>query len=133
MSNSISTTTSEDLVTRSGLDIPVLQSSQRQGDVLVDPISSLDGGAGARISGDGVDVIKAGGGRNAHRLLGEGPVYWRPSTEPGVLGYLTVSAGAQAWLDHVQHGTLGIGEGQYRIVRQREAGSVKDAVRYVAD
>jgi hypothetical protein len=111
--------------------IPVISASQRQGDVLILAVESVP--RGRRISTSGIDVIRGDGSRNAHTLHVDATAYWEPGDGLGVLGYLEVTPGATAWLNHAEHPDLGIGSGCYRVIRQREVSATDAGVRYVAD
>lgn len=119
------------LIDRHGIDVsehldreatvPVHTGLQRQGDVIVVPIAA--GSAAAVVPSDGVTIVEAGFGRNAHVLLAEGHVAFdraKASDPEQLVGVLTVPKGATAWLAHPEHAYTGIGLGTYEIRRQRE-------------
>lgn len=133
----------KDLITAHGVDIdphldreatvPVSAGLQRQGDVLVLPVSLIRLGRGPAttpVPRDGVAVVRGEAGGNTHLLLADGPVYYDVAPVNLSLGVLTVGEGAVAYLAHPEHGYAGIAPGTYILRRQREQA---DVIRMVAD
>lgn len=123
------------------VEIPIVQGSQRQGDVLIRP--SKDGevlldevSTAPLIPMAGVPVVRGENGGNTHLLVGEGDVRYLPAKETTatslILGSLLVGEGSVAYLTHPQHGFMGIGSGTYIVKRQREV-SVEEELRIIAD
>lgn len=113
-------------------EIPVLAGVQRQGDVLVRPTA---GGmpATTAVTLEGHPVVRGENGGNTHLLLANGVVFFdarQPSPTNLVLGILSVTEDATAYLAHPEHGYLGIAPGRYEIRRQREQA---DELRLIAD
>lgn len=110
-------------------EIPVCSGLQRQGDVIVVPRRAGKTAGLTPIPAEGVAVVRGEAGGNTHLLVGAGR--WAPNTtDPGIMGTLTVDDGQCAYLLHPEHGAHGIGGGHYTIHRQREQA---DVVRLVAD
>lgn len=108
------------------VDVPVLTTGQRQGDVLVLPRPNK-AAATTPIPRAGAMVVRAETStRNTHSLHSwDGPVSYFDVRDPGptglVLGVLTVPDGATAYLVHTEeHGANAFGPGTYEIRRQRE-------------
>lgn len=104
------------------MEIPIVTGNQRQGDVLILKVTTTHAGDPL---GKGVTVVRAEtNSANTHTLVGAG--LWEPNARANrddelVQGWLTVEAGAEAFLIHTEeHSALGIGEGTYEIRRQRE-------------
>lgn len=115
------------------IDIPVLTSTQRQGDILVLPHqlparwprtgpTSLDGG---------VVIARSEVSSHTHALYGDGQVFLIDDMSPqrarwwqrseNALAWLNVPFGGEAFLMHSdEHGALGVGPGTYLILRQQE-------------
>ena len=115
------------------LEIPVLTTMQRQGDVLIVPSHDTPP-AGGEIPPEGVAVVRGEATGNTHLLMvdrGSG-VTWHPSArDPLVLGTLTVPDDAVAHLLHTdEHGVNAIGPGCYVLRGKREQA---EEVRRVAD
>lgn len=113
--------------------VPVLTGLQRQGDIIVVPVTSKPTAGAAPIPREGVAVVRGENGGNTHLLLGAGT--WRgagASSDAGslIIGELAVSEGDVAYIAHPEHGYLGVGPGVYRVSRQREQA---DEIRRVAD
>jgi hypothetical protein len=111
------------------LDIPVLQGPQRQGDILVLPLTD-DARRGQHaptpVPAEGIAVVRSESTGHAHTLIGEGT--WTVAVRSADLGVLHVTV--TAYLVHPEHAALGIGPGRYLLRRQREhtqAGSVSVA------
>lgn len=102
-------------------EVPILTGGQRQGDVLLLPVTTKH--AGEPI-GKGVTVVAAEtNSANTHSLHGDGT--WEPNARRSVTdlveGWLTVPEGGEAFLIHTEeHGALGVGPGTYEVRRQRE-------------
>ena len=102
-------------------EVPILTGGQRQGDVLLLPVTTKH--AGEPI-GKGVTVVAAEtNSANTHSLHGDGT--WEPNASRSVTdlveGWLTVPEGGEAFLIHTEeHGALGVGPGTYEVRRQRE-------------
>lgn len=112
--------------------VPVSTGLQRQGDVLVLPVTSRRP-ATTPVSRAGHPVVRGESGGNTHLLLADGDVRFdavAPSAAGLDLGTLTVAPSATAFLAHPEHGYAGIGPGTYVIRRQREQA---DELRLVAD
>ncbi|MDM4722740.1 hypothetical protein QTQ03_25240 [Micromonospora sp. WMMA1363] len=101
--------------------IPIVTGPQVQGDVFVLPVTTSH--PGAAIPAAGIPVIRGEAGGNTHVLVADGPATWTPAGPHDgdlVLGFLTVTDGAVAYLAHPEHGYSGIGLGRYQLSRQRE-------------
>jgi hypothetical protein len=101
------------------LDIPVLQGPQRQGDILVRPLTDnarCDPPAPTPVSANGIAVVRSESSGHTHTLIGEAT--WTVSVWPAELGVLDVTG--TAYLVHPEHATLGIDRGRYLLRRQRE-------------
>ena len=133
----MSTSRLEDLIDRHGVDVhehldrtelvPVTSGLQFQGDVAVVP--GYRKGTGS-VPPLGIPVVRGENGGNTHLLLVEGPVLFSTYDDDLILGFLSVPAGATAYLAHPEHGYVGVGAGDYEIRRQREQA---DVIRRVAD
>jgi len=116
-------------------EVPVVTGMQRQGDIIVIP-AKPGADVGAPVPAAGVAVVRGENGGNTHLLVGDlsdtTAVCWRETKGGDLLelGTVTVPVGAVAHLIHPEHGAQGIGEGTYRIRRQREQA---DEIRMVAD
>lgn len=116
-------------------EIPVLDTLQRQGDVIVIPTPKKKLPTKAKaVAAAGVPVVRGENGGNTHLLLAAGDVQFAPvdGTTQGQLdvGVFTVAEGATAYLAHPEHGYMGIAPGTYTVRRQREQA---DEIRQVAD
>jgi hypothetical protein len=104
-----------------GLEVPVLDGIQIQGDLAVIPAATASPG-GTVVPPEGIAVIPAVGGGHEHRLLAGGrpqSARWAPAERHGTdLGILTCTE--PAYLAHLEHGYLGIAPGTYLLRRQRE-------------
>lgn len=112
--------------------VPVNTGMQRQGDVLIVPMPTLQP-ATTPVPPTGVPVVRGENGGNTHSIVADGPVFLdarRADTRNLVLALLTVPAGSIAYLAHPEHAYTGIGEGTYTLRRQREQA---DELRVVAD
>jgi hypothetical protein len=110
------------------LDVPVLSGLQHQGDLSVIPAEMADDYtppqglvpvAGVAVIGDKPD------GGNIHLLLADGQVLFDPLPVYGsriTAGCLHVLPGAEAYLDHPEHGNSGIAPGRYVLRRKRAMG-----------
>lgn len=107
------------------LEIPILTGAQRQGDVLVVPVTGSHPGVPI---GEGVTVVRAETNTaNTHTLVGDGLWLANPnaSVDDLIEGWLTVPDGGEAFLIHTQeHNALGVGAGTYEVRRQREFAGV---------
>jgi hypothetical protein len=117
------------------LDIPVLAGLQHQGDLSVIPSSMASGYRSPRrgVPATGVAVLRGEAGGNTHLLLAAGPVLFEHRVASATdldLGWLHVPDGAEAYLDHPEHGNSGIAPGRYVLRRKREQ---TDALRLVVD
>ena len=113
-------------------DIPVLTGAQRQGDVLVFPITPpAKWPKSGPVPLDGVVVVGSEISDHTHALYGDGSVLLTEGMSPqrarwwwttgNTLGWLQVPEGGQAFLMHSdEHGALGIGPGTYQLLRQQE-------------
>jgi hypothetical protein len=112
------------------LGIPVLTGIQRQGDLIVVPATAPHTGVPL---GDGVAVVKAeSDAENSHILIGDGS-WHRAVGDELVEGWVTVTAGGEAFLIHTEeHNALGIGPGTYEIRRQREWDPLAGAAEFDA-
>lgn len=115
------------------LEIPVLASVQRQGDVLVYPVIAGHS-ATTTVPLTGTPVVRGENGGNTHAIYAaDGPVYCdvaAASTRDLRVALLSVPEGSTAYLGHPEHGYMGIGPGSYEIRRQREQA---EEMRMVAD
>ena len=101
-------------------EVCILTGPQRQGDVMVLPVTTTRDGEPL---GSGVTVVRAETNQaNTHSLHGAGT--WAPNPNAGselLQGWLTVPEGGEVFLIHTEeHSALGIGAGTYEIRRQRE-------------
>jgi hypothetical protein len=116
-------------------EVPVVTGMQRQGDIIVIP-ATPGADTGTIVPAAGIAVVRGENGGNTHLLVGDladpNAITWRPTRggDQMELGTVTVPAGRVAHLIHPEHGAQGIGEGTYRIRRQREQA---DEIRMVAD
>lgn len=111
--------------------IPILTATQRQGDVMILPTDRPS--ATTPVPTAGAAVVRGENGGNTHLLLADGAVCFdgRPaSPDDLVLGVMTVTDDATAYLAHPEHGYMGFGPGTYELRRQREQA---DELRMVAD
>jgi hypothetical protein len=122
------------------LDVPVVAGLQHQGDVSVVPVRMAGNYVKPRrpVPAAGVPVMPGRSNGNTHLLLAAGDVlfeHWRASAS-GIshsrltLGCLFVGEGAEAYLDHLEHGNSGIAPGRYVLRRKREMAGEQ---RLVAD
>lgn len=116
------------------LDVPVLSGLQHQGDVSVVPLRMATNYIKPRrpVPVEGVPVLQGESDGNTHLLLASGNVLfdrWERTSSSYVditritLGCLLVEAGAEAYLDHPEHGNSGIAPGRYVLRRKREMAS----------
>jgi hypothetical protein len=121
------------------IDVPILTTSQRQGDVAVftrPTVGKAELATMTEVSTEGVAVVRGeqSTGGNAHILHADGPVFWSPSNPVDGdvhLGVIHVPVGSIAWLIHTdEHGVNGIGPGTYRVHGKREQ---RDEIARVAD
>ena len=114
------------------LTIPILNSLQVQGDVIVIPRRAGKGKNTIAVPRSGVPVVRGEAGGNTHMLLADGNVTWRTLTETRglTLGVVTVERDAVAFLLHPEHGGMGLAPGCYEIRRQREQA---EEIRIVSD
>lgn len=113
--------------------VPVLTGLQFQGDVAIVP-TRASATPSAPVPAEGIAVVRGENGGNTHLLLGLGEIMFAAHKASDardlVLGTVTVTEGATAYLAHPEHGYVGIGAGCYTIKRQREQA---DEIRRVAD
>jgi hypothetical protein len=110
-------------------EVPVLSGPQRQGDVIVLPLSRPGAGKFTEIPAAGIAVVRGESGGNTHLLVGDG--VWRENESASFdCGILTVPDGGAAFLLHPEHGAQGFAPGSYVIRRQREQAH---EIRRVAD
>lgn len=109
-------------------EVPVLTGLQRQGDVIVIPMTPGQVSNLVPIPSEGVPVVRGEAGGNTHLLVGSGRYARRD--QGAHLGTLVVDEGETAWLIHREHGAQGIGGGTYRLRRQRE---MADEIKLVQD
>lgn len=132
-------TVPDDLI--ADIEIPILTSPQRQGDVGIFPrpaAGAVELAAMTAVPATGVAVVRGEATGNTHLLSPEPDtvVMWAANTRYDgasdlVLGVLHVPAGAVAWLIHTdEHGANGIGAGTYTLHGKREQA---DELRRVAD
>lgn len=101
------------------IDVPVLATMQRQGDVMIRPVCRAVSAGGQIVPPEGVALVVGEATGNAHMLAPEpgGRVWWRPaqqSTADVVLGEIHVEDGSSAWLIHTEeHAVIGIAPGVY--------------------
>lgn len=114
---------SDDQIEHPEAEIRIVSGNQRQGDVFLLKVTRKH--EGDPIGTKGVVVVRAEtNSANTHSLHGDG--LWEPNARAGdpsqlIQGWLTVEAGAEAFLIHTEeHSALGIGEGTYEVRRQRE-------------
>jgi hypothetical protein len=116
------------------LDVPVLSGLQHQGDVSVIPIRMATNYIKPRrpVPADGISLLQGQSDGNTHLLLASGSVLfdlWQRTSSSYIditrltLGCLLVGAGAEAYLDHPEHGNSGIAPGRYVLRRKREMAS----------
>lgn len=115
------------------IEVPVLSTVQRQGDVLICPAEPVTD-AGVPVPPDGVAVVRGEATGNTHLLTAIGPVFWLAAPQRDtslLLGTVTVPEGSTAYLIHTdEHGANGIGCGTFRLVGKREQA---EEIRRVAD
>ncbi len=116
------------------IDIPVSAGMQRQGDVLVIPITTSTHASRA-VPTSGTPVVRGENGGNTHAIYAaDGPVFCDSVAATGerlMVARLAVPDGSTAYLGHPEHGFLGIAAGDYEIRRQRE--HAEEMSRLVAD
>lgn len=114
------------------VDIPVLSGMQRQGDVLVRPMTGAV--AKTKVPPTGTPVVRGESGGNTHAIFAaDGAVFCdtvAASTSDLRVATLSVPEGSTAYLGHPEHGYMGIAPGDYEIRRQRE---MAEEIRMVAD
>jgi hypothetical protein len=111
--------TDEQTAAATDLDIPVLQGPQRQGDILILPLTDntlRSRRAPTPIPADGIPVVHSESTNHAHTLIGQAA--WTVAVWSADLGVLDVTG--TAYLVHPEHAALGIGPGRYLLRRQRE-------------
>lgn len=107
-------------------EIPVLSGPQCQGDVSICPVSEyptkVSYDKAVAVTTKGYEVIRGGAMNNAHtlRTLDKRVTFAPAARQDLVLGKLTIPEGAEAYLEHPEHGFNGIAPGEYVIGRQRE-------------
>lgn len=111
------------------LEVPILTTPQRQGDVLIvprPPLGRAEQQGMTAVPARGVAVVRGEATGNTHLLMPDpgAVVRWAPaSARQGsvLLGILDVPEGATAWLIHTdEHGANGIGPGTYALHGKRE-------------
>lgn len=105
------------------LDVPVVAGLQHQGDVSVVPATMVTDYVRPRrpVPAAGVAVVRGEATGNTHLLLAAGDVLFDQARTGGItLGHLLVPDGAEAYLDHPEHGDSGIAPGRYVLRRKRE-------------
>jgi hypothetical protein len=121
------------------LEVPVLTTPQRQGDVSVwsdwidgiSPVTDIATSDAVLVPAEGVQVVRGEATGNTHMLLADGPVRWLAVDDRIELGVLIVAAGAVAHLIHTdEHAAISIGPGSYRVRGKRER---RDEIVRVAD
>lgn len=118
------------------IEIPVLTGIQRQGDVLIRPLTGVLAGNAATtaVPATGTPVVRGENGGNTHAIYAaDGPVFCdtvAASTTDLRVAVLSVPEGSTAYLGHPEHGYMGVGPGDYEIRRQRE---MAEEMRMVAD
>ena len=129
--------TGVDVITNQDLadiEIPILTGLQRQGDVLVRPLTGTGTAATTRVPAAGTPVVRGENGGNTHAIYpADGPVFCNTTdgtTTDLRVATLHVPAGSTAYLGHPEHGYMGVGPGDYEIRRQRE---MAEEMRMVAD
>jgi hypothetical protein len=108
--------------------IPVLDTLQAQGDLIVIPERYVDVTvpehvAWREVPPSGIDLLRGAAGGNAHRLVADAHTctWAAPVTDRTRLAIGVLRAKAVAYLIHPEHGASGIAPGTYVIRRQREA------------
>jgi len=113
-------------------EIPMLGAPQRQGDVLFidSKVTVTEATEGAKQVGT-IAIVQGENGGNTHRLWTTAPVWVRVVTRSNndVLDF-TIPAGVEAYIEHPEHGFLGLEPGNYTARRQREQAEI---IRQVAD
>ncbi len=121
------------------ITVPVIDTAQAQGDLLVIPLSWVDrdvrttsDAAWATVPACGVEVVRGVAGGNAHTLHADpGTCRWTTDVHDDEdLAVGVLEATAPAWLLHREHGAAGIAPGRYVVRRQREQAEEQ---RLVAD
>jgi hypothetical protein len=129
-------TVADDLL--ADIEVPVLCSPQRQGDILIQPRAPL-GAAELQsmtpVGREGVAVVRGEATGNTHLLDAvQGTVLWQPHAGNAgdlLLGVLHVEDNSVANLLHTdEHGCNGIGPGTYTLHGKRE---MAEEIRRVAD
>lgn len=109
--------------------IPVHDSFQAQGDLLVAPLPELAGQVRAtegavwhEVGPTGVELLRGAAGGNTHSLVADpGTCVWTAEvTDAEGLAIGVFDAMATVYLLHREHGGTGIAAGQYVVRRQRE-------------
>ena len=116
-------------------EIPVLSGVQRQGDVIVVPVSHTRLSAPQTpVPAAGTPVVRGENGGNTHAVYADGPGVlcdtFPASATNLKVAVLSVPDGSVAYLGHPEHAFNGIGPGSYEIRRQRE---MADELRVVSD
>lgn len=116
------------------LEVPVLATVQRQGDVLIvprGPLSDTERADARPVPPEGVAVVRGEATGNTHLLHAEGDVVFARRAGGVALGVLDVAPGSEAYLIHTdEHGANGIAPGCYALHGKREQA---DEIRRVAD
>jgi hypothetical protein len=100
----------------------------RQGDVLLVPVGALPEKPEEVAREDG-RLILARGEATGHAIKNERAALLRGPKRAAM--FMRVSGDAPVLLEHVEHGTIAIPAGSYRVVRQREY--APEEIRRVAD
>lgn len=117
------------------LEVPVLTGVQRQGDVIVVPVThSRLSTPQTAVPSQGTPVVRGEAGGNTHAIYADGPGVlcdtFPASATSLKVAALVVPEGSVAYLGHPEHAYNGIGPGSYEIRRQRE---MADELRMVTD
>lgn len=119
--------------------IPILDSLQAQGDLLLAPIAELadqvhvpDTARWVPVRAAGVEVLRGTAMGNSHTLIADpGVCRWTTDVIDATdLAIGVLEATAPVYLAHSEHGYAGIAPGTYVVRRQREEA---DGDRFVAD
>ena len=114
-------------------EVPVISGMQRQGDVMVRPSTPGQVAGLVPLTSEGVVVVRGEAGGNTHILRaldGSGVMYAPNPRAEQRCGTLVVPEGAEAFLEHMEHGFNGIGAGTYTVKRSRV---LADEIRILAD
>lgn len=115
-------------------EVPVLDCSQAQGDLLIVPVSRTAGGGAVGVPAEGVDVIRPTDGGHAHTLVapdGGCRVTLRDSGSTDDLVIAVIETTEPVFLLHAEHGGTGLAPGCWEVRGQREFDAERE--RRVAD